>query len=641
MSGFITNIVPRKFLDTYDNIMNYINNAFYPPIAPPAGTNNKIIETSQVVPSIQDLVEYSRENKYRRIIRSASNWLEIFRNREIISFFGPYQHMVCYNKYSVDMITAVNHQLEKRADKVANRKHSTIFNWLSNDGTNNDTNPEPINKELDEVLIQDESIKGINSNDCIFKLSRLAMKKMELYIGRGITVKSQPRVKSQTSSTKKKKTTIETKEKEYTIDLRKIDDEKDKNFFENFISIPPDVEKYVCDNDKPGNRKDLPICYLGTNSNHSYLFIQMPDGRVFVIGRGFLTYKTDYQGNKLPENDDSRDDTPLPGQVFGIDDYYTEASPDLNISDNWLSYVCFLDTKILENLKQMLKSTTLIKFTTVDDYLTGSVNLSFFESTAQGHNDYSYSYKNNCLGWVQQMLDIKIPVTEGNPIEIEEASAIKRTTHENVPYLLNSLSPGAINAIEKAHRTGCSNTLYNVIRDIQETETSSYGVQPLFNEDEPHPLIKHFTKQNIRELFSNPRQNLITGDIIKQLSKIFIIDDKNNILFNTKVQDYEFTKEELNQIFTSNKLNEIFLFRPKVLQQIFSRENKCMPEQVKEIFGDRYEEIFGDRYEEIIPPEKPDLKKQRKGGNKAKSRKSKVKSRKNKPKKKTLRRRKN
>lgn len=269
MSGFSTNIVQnivqRKLVDTYNNILEYIREAFYLSIAKPAGTNNKIIETREVESGIQDSVKYVRKHRYP-IIHSASNWLELFRNREIISFFMPYEHMECYNKYGHDMITAVNYQLEKQADQVANRKKSTIFDMFSNNGTNNDADPEPMN----EGLIQDESIKGINSNDCIFQLSRLVMEKMNLYIDKGITVKSQP------SNTKKRKRTIE--EKEYTINLPEINKEINKeehdkgykNFFENFISIPPDVEKYVLDNDKPGNRKDLPICYLGTNSNHSF-----------------------------------------------------------------------------------------------------------------------------------------------------------------------------------------------------------------------------------------------------------------------------------------------------------------------------------------------------------------------------------
>ena len=199
---------------------------------------------------------------------------------------------------------------------------------------------------------------------------------------------------------------------------------------------------------------------------------------------------------------------------------------------------------------------------------------------------------------------------------------------KNIPSNLKPLPPKVLEFIEEAHRTGCSNRLYDVIKNIQTTYTPG-GVQNFFSTDEPHKLKKHFTLQNIRELFLLKHGKTITVYIIKQLSKIFIIDE-NNILFNPKVQDYEFTKEELNQIFTSNNLNEIFSFNPEVLRQIFTRENKCMPEQVKEIFGDKYAEIFPSVGDKL-----------KRGGTKSKSKRNKAKSKRNKAKKKTLRRRKN
>jgi hypothetical protein len=620
MSGFIK-FVPRKFLDTYDNIIDYIHYAFSLNARTIDVRNNTITETTEVDPDIKESVQYYRVNEYGRPIHSASNWLNMFnKHGKIYSFFMPYTHMQCNQTVDNIMISDVNETLESQADNAA--KKSIKNNLLDN-------NDESIEVESDGKLKLDESSQGINYNDCNFMLKVGVMERIN-NIGKGITVKS--------SDSNNKKGKI-MKKKEYTIDLREIPEGRDKILFENFISIPPDLEDYVKANDKQGKRKDLPICYLVSNGNHSYLFIQTLNGNVFVIGFGPLTESTDYNNNAVIEDGESTNNIPLPGRVDGVDRYYTEASPDLNINDNWLSYVCFLDKKILENLKNMLKSTTLIKFTTVNDNLTGSVSICFFKSTAKepkSDNNYSYSYKHNCLGWVQRMLGIEIPVTEGNPIKIGRDSGITRTSHENVPYLLNSLSPQAIKAIEDAHRTGGSKALYDVIKNIQEGETP-YGIQSFFSEEQPDPLIKRFTMQNIRELFLSKNAESINNfikfinnpnntAIIEQLNKIFTIDQNNNIIFNPNVNDYKFTKEELRQIFTSNELNKIFLFKPDVLREIFSLENKSMKEEVKEIFGpENYAAIF------------PSVSNKRKRGGK----RTKAKSKRNKPKKKTLRRRKN
>lgn len=180
MSGFIK-FVPRKFLDTYDNIIDYIHYAFSLNARTIDVRNNTITETTEVDPDIKESVQYYRVNEYGRPIHSASNWLNMFnKHGKIYSFFMPYTHMQCNQTVDNIMISDVNETLESQADNAA--KKSIKNNLLDN-------NDESIEVESDGKLKLDESSQGINYNDCNFMLEVGVMERIN-NIGKGITVKS-------------------------------------------------------------------------------------------------------------------------------------------------------------------------------------------------------------------------------------------------------------------------------------------------------------------------------------------------------------------------------------------------------------------------------------------------------------------
>ena len=111
--------------------------------------------------------------------------------------------------------------------------------------------------------------------------------------------------------------------------------------------------------------------------------MNIPGGIQYVIGFAPLTYNYYYDDNRVDKT--SLPSYPeFPGIMFGIDPYYiTEGSAELDFVSNWATTIGYITPTILDRIKNMLKSVTLIKFTTRNDFIIGSVDVCFFESTAK------------------------------------------------------------------------------------------------------------------------------------------------------------------------------------------------------------------------------------------------------------------
>jgi hypothetical protein len=257
-------------------------------------------------------------------------------------------------------------------------------------------------------------------------------------------------------------------EKYYTIDLRNITDDNDKEFFKKFATIPPGLENYVNDTYTYKKYEDLPTYCLVSNEIHSSLYLNIPGGIQYVIGFAPLTYNTYYNGDSVKDtyyNGDSVKDTykqwypEYPGRMYGIDPNYTPE--DSAEESNWITAIGYITPEILERIKTMLESATLIKFKTIDNCIVDGVDACFFASTAKDSNNFSYRSKFNCFGMISYILGFTLDESNYRSFYISNDK-------ENPPLYLKSLPH---NILLNFMNSSNAEQQFNIIREIQLSHT--------------------------------------------------------------------------------------------------------------------------------------------------------------------------
>jgi hypothetical protein len=149
--------------------------------------------------------------------------------------------------------------------------------------------------------------------------------------------------------------------------------------------------------------------------------------------------------------------------MYGVDEYYMEEIEYGNKS-NWITAIGYITPEILDRIKTMLESATVIKFKTIDNCIVGGVNVCFFESTAKEpkeENNFSYRSNFNCFGMLSYILGFILN-------EANYRAFYKSDEKDYPPTYLKPLPNRIINAFMKSPKESPnSDKLFETIRNTQ------------------------------------------------------------------------------------------------------------------------------------------------------------------------------